>query len=83
MIEIEKGHPIPERTIGVNAGRPPVIGHDARALLDVMEVGDSIKVFGSFAKNTLYVFLGREGKRLNKKFRTKEELGGTRIWRAE
>ena len=83
MIEIEKGHPIPERTIGVNAGRPPVIGHDARNLLDVMEVGDSIKVLGSFAKNTLYVFLSREGKRLDKKFRSADEPGGIRIWRAE
>jgi hypothetical protein len=83
MIEIEKGHPIPERTIGVNAGRPPVIGHDARNLLDVMEVGDSIKVLGSFAKNTLYVFLSREGKRLDKKFRSADEVGGIRIWRAE
>jgi hypothetical protein len=83
MIEIEKGHPIPERTIGVNAGRPPVIGHDARNLLDVMEVGDSIKVLGSFAKNTLYVFLSREGKRLDKRFRSADEVGGIRIWRAE
>jgi hypothetical protein len=83
MITIEKNLPIPERTPGVNAGRPPVIGHDARALLAVMEVGDSIKVDGVFAPNTLYVFLGREGRRLEKKFRTAMELGGVRIWRTE
>jgi hypothetical protein len=83
MITIEKGIPLPPATVASVGGRPPVIGHDARAAMNAMEVGDSFKVGGVFARNTLYVFLNREGKRLNKKFRMAIETGGARIWRAE
>jgi hypothetical protein len=83
MIAIEKDVPMPDRRIGgtVGAGRPPAIGHEARALMGAMEIGDSIKVLGTFSRNTMYVFASREGKRLGKKFRTGEEVGGYRIWR--
>jgi hypothetical protein len=83
MVTIEKGVPLPERRVAgsVGAGRPPAIGHEARALMDVMDVGDSIKVLGVFFKNTMHVFTSREGKRLSKKFRTAQEIGGWRIWR--
>lgn len=81
MIVIEKNIPLPGRRVAVGAGRPPVIGHDARSLMNTMEIGDSIKVSGVFAKNTMYVFAARESKRLDKKFRTAEEVGGYRIWR--
>jgi hypothetical protein len=83
MIAIEKDVPMPGRRVGETAGvgRPPAIGHEARALLATMEIGDSIKVVGVFSKNTMYVFSSREGKRLGKKFRTAQELGGYRIWR--
>jgi hypothetical protein len=81
MIEIEKNVPMPLRRTGLGAGRPPAIGNDARVIMNKMEVGDSIKVLGIFSKNTIYVFVSREGKRLNKKFRTAEEIGGYRIWR--
>jgi hypothetical protein len=83
MIQIEKNIPMPERRVGgaIGAGRPPAIGHEARALMDKMEIGDSIKVLGIFSKNTMYVFTSREGKRLGKKFRAVEEFAGYRIWR--
>jgi hypothetical protein len=83
MIKIEKNIPIPPRRVGraVGAGRPPAIGYEGRALMNKMEIGDSIKVLGTFSKNTMYVFTSREGKRLGKKFRTVEEIGGYRIWR--
>jgi hypothetical protein len=83
MITIDKDVPLPPRVVSSVGGRPPVIGHEARAIMDVMEVGDSFKLTGTFARNTLYVFLSREGKRLNKKFRMASETGHIRIWRAE
>lgn len=83
MVMIEKDVPLPERRVAgsLGAGRPPAIGHEARALMDTMEVGDSIKVLGVFSRNTMHVFTSREGKRLEKKFRTAQEVGGYRIWR--
>jgi hypothetical protein len=83
MIEIEKGIPFPIRRRSPGTGRPPAIGRDAVEAMEKMEIGDSIKVNVTIHKNTLYVFLAREGKKAGKKFRFTSEAGGVRIWRAE
>jgi hypothetical protein len=57
------------------------VGRDVADALTKMEVDDSVKVERHVNKNTLYVFLSREGKRTGKKFRFSPEIGGYRIWR--
>ena len=60
---------------------PPVVGRDVADALTKMEAGDGVKVDRQVNKNTLYVFLSREGKRTGKKFKFSPEIGGYRIWR--
>lgn len=81
MVQIEKGIPIPKRVRSGGGGRPPVVGRDVADALTKMEIDDSVKVERHVNKNTLYVFLSREGKRTGKKFRFSPEIGGYRIWR--
>ena len=81
MVQIEKGIPLPARQKASGGGRPPVVGREVANTLEKMEVDDSIKVDRPVNKNTLYVFLSREGKRTGRKFKFHPENGGYRIWR--
>jgi hypothetical protein len=83
MIEIEKGIPIPQIKRVAKGGRPSLIGKDAVDALHKMEINDSFKLNKLINKNTLYVFLSREGKRCNRKFKLMPEPDGYRIWRTE
>ena len=79
MVQIEKGIPIPKRVHTGGGGRPPVVGRDVADAMTKMDVDDSVKVDKLINKNTLYVFLLREGKRTGKKFKFSPENGGFRI----
>lgn len=83
MVTIEKNIPIPRIQREVKGGRPSLVNPSAVKALHSMEVGDSFKLAQSINKNTLYVFLSREGKKSNRKFKLRPEAPGYRIWRTE
>jgi hypothetical protein len=74
MIAIDKNVPLPQRTWGGPGGRPP------KYPWAEMEVGDSFFVLNATTDN-LSAAGTMAAKRSGRKFTTRKENGGVRVWR--
>ena len=69
QIKIDKGVPVPEESRGANGKYP----------FGDLEIGDSF--FVGVKQQLLCAAVSGYGRRHNKKFTTRSENGGTRVWR--